>query len=343
MDHYKNDFDSTNVFLFVIRWWKHIGIICFVAALAGAVFSGPKFITPMFESVVTMFPASSASISKAVLGGQDFLQYGNIEDAERLLQVLGSAAIRDRVKERFNLLDHYGLKPGEKYRRTRFNQIYAENISSRRTQYGAVEVKVRDKDPALAAKLANHIAALADSVQNEMRFQRAQQAYEVAFENYEGLRQELKQAEDSLRQVMKTGIYDLGGQSSMLSRQLAIDLSAGNLRGVDAIDERLGVLGASGGAFIFLSTKIHHISAQMAAMQKRIQETRADLDNFLNFKFIIDPAIEAERKAYPVRWLIVFMATFGAGLMSIITLMVFENLSSKGIIKSKSLANNKSA
>ncbi len=343
MDHYKKDFDSTNVFVFIIRWWKHLGIICFVAALGGAIFSGPRFITPMFESVVTMFPASSASISKAVLGGQDFLQYGNIEDAERLLQVLGSVAIRKRVNDRFGLMEHYGIKPGQTYRRTRFNQIYSENISSRRTQYGAVEVKVRDKDPAMAANIANQIAALADSVQNEMRLQRAQQAYDVALENYEGLKLELRLAEDSLREVMQTGIYDLGGQSSMLSRQLAIDLSAGNLRGVNAIDERLGVLGYSGGAFIFLSTKIHHISFHLATMQRRIQETRADLDNFLNFKFIIDPAIEAERKAYPVRWLIVFLATFGAGLMGIIILMILEQLASKGIINHKSLANNKTA
>jgi len=343
MDQNKKDFDSTNVFLFIIRWWKHLGIICFAAALAGAIFSGPRFITPMFESTVTMFPSTTSSISRAVLGGpgatrQDFLQYGDVEDAERLLQVLGSVAIRDRVKERFNLMEHYGIGLEEKYRRTRFNRIYAENISSRRTQFGAVEVSVRDKDPVMAADIANEIAALSDSVQNEMRYQRALQAFEVARLNYEGLLQELKLTEDSLRKVMQSGVYDLEGQSSMLTQQLAIDLSAGNTRGVRAIEERLSAIGQSGGAYIFLSTNIQHISYNLVTLQRRMQETKTDLDNFLNFKFIIDPAFEAERKVYPTRWLIVFLATFGAGLMGVISLMVFENLLAKGLITEKKKA-----
>lgn len=343
MDNFKNDFDSTSIFLFFLRWWKHLFIVCFLAALAGAIFSGPRFITPKFDSVVTMFPASSTSISRAVLGGQDFLRYGNIEDAERLLQVLGSVAIRDRVRDRFDLMTHYGIKPNEKFRRSRFNQIYAENVATRRTQFGAVEVKVRDKDPVMAARLANEIAAQADSVQNEMRLARAQQAYQVARDNYDKLHRELRLAEDSLRMVMQTGIYHIEGQSSMLSRQLAIDLSAGNRQGVNVIEERLDALGEGGGAFIYLSAKIHHIAYNLTVMQTRINETRADLDNFLNFKFVIDPAIEPERKAYPVRWLIVFLAAFGAGFMGIVTIMIYENLQSKGIIPRKTPANNKTA
>lgn len=344
MDQNKKDFDSTNVFLFIIRWWKHLAIICLIAALAGAVFSGPRFITPMFESTVTMFPASTASISRAVLGGpgsQDFLQYGSVEDAERLLQVLGSVAIRERVAGRFNLMAHYGIAPDVQFRRTRLNRTYAENISSRRTQFGAVEISVRDKDPVMAADIANEMAALADSVQNEMRYQRALQAYQVAKINYEGLLEELRITEDSLRQVMKSGVYDFEGQSAMLTQQLAIDLSTGNTRGIRAIEERLSTIGEMGGAYLFLSTNIQHISFNLVSLQRRMQEAKTDLDNFLNFKFIIDPAFEAERKVYPVRWLIVFLATFGAGLMGVISLMVYENLASKGIISEKNLTGKK--
>ena len=343
MEYNKNDFDSTNVFLFIIRWWKHLGVICFVAALAGAIFSGPRFITPMFESTVTMFPASASSISRAVLGGQDFLQYGSVDDAERLMQVLGSVAIRERVKENYNLMEHYGIGPGEKYRLTRFNSTYAENISSRRTQFGAVEVSVRDKDPVMAAEIANGIAALVDSVQNEMRYQRALQAYNVASLNYKSLLSELKLTEDSLRKVMQAGVYDIEGQSSMLTQQLAIDLSTGNNPGIRAIEERLSAIGEKGGAYLFLSTNIQHISFNLVTLQRRMQETKTDLDNFLNFKFIIDPAFEAERKVYPVRWLIVFLAVFGAGLMGVITLMVYENLVDKGIIAQKKSSGKKTA
>ncbi len=102
-----NAFDSTNVFFFFVRWWKHLFVICLIAAVAAVIFSSPFFITPKFQSTVIMFPTTTTSLSRSVLAGanvpgQDFLEYGEVEDAERLLQVLASANIRDRIVERFN-------------------------------------------------------------------------------------------------------------------------------------------------------------------------------------------------------------------------------------------------
>jgi uncharacterized protein involved in exopolysaccharide biosynthesis len=60
-----------------------------------------------------------------------------------------------------------------------------------------------------------------------------------------------------------------------------------------------------------------------------MQEARADLENFVPFKFLIDEAFVAEKKVYPVRWLIVFLATFAAGFMGTLSIMTYENLTQK--------------
>jgi hypothetical protein len=348
MEAQRNEFDSTNVFMFIIRWWKHLAIICFIAALAAAIFSSPRFITPKFESTVTMFPAGTTSISRSVLGGpaggrQDFLQYGEVEDAERLLQVLGSGAIRDRIVQRFNLMQHYDIPEDARFRHTRLTKTYQNNISFRRTQFGAVEISVRDKDPAMAADIANEIAAQVDSVQNEIRFERAVQAYEVARKQYNDLMELVKATEDSLRNIMRAGVYDIEGQSSMLTQQLAIELANNNIAGIRAIEERLKPLGEYGGSYMFLSTYLERSSESLSGLQRRYQEARADMENFASFKFIIDHAYESERKVYPVRWLIVFLATFAAGFGGIMILMVYENLESKGIIPSRKQKTTKPA
>ncbi len=337
----KNDvFDSTNVFLFIIRWWKHLFVICFLAALAAAIFSAPRFITPKFQSSVTMFPASTGSLSRSVLAGsagarQDFLQYGEVEEAERLLQVLESGNIRDRVVRRFNLLEHYDIPEDAKYKQTSLAQQYSSNISFRRTQYGAVEINVRDKDPAMAANIANELAALVDTVQNELRLERAELAYLVAKTQYETLLDQARQAEDSLRFIMSQGVFDLEGQSSMLTRQLAMDISSRNTEGVQKLEERLATLGEYGGAFLYNQAYLQNITEHLIMIQRRYHEAKSDLENFLPFKFIIDTAFEAERKVYPVRWIIVFLSTFAAGFMGIMIIMVYENLQTKGIIKGK--------
>ncbi len=341
MKEQKTDiFDSTNVFVFIIRWWKHLFVVCFLAALAAAIFSSPRFITPKFESTVTMFPTTTASLSRSVLtsgaaAGKQFLEYGEIEDAERLLQVLESANIRDRVVERFDLMQHYGISEDAQYRRTQLIQEYRGNVNIRRTQYGAVEVSVRDKDPLMAAAIANELAALADTVQNEIRLERAQLAYNVSKEQLAELERQVKVIEDSLQMIMQKGVFDIAGQTKMFARQMAKDISSGNIDGVEALERSLGNVASHGGAYLYTSTYLWGISGQVVQIQRRYQEAKADLESFVPFKFVLDYAFEAERKVYPVRWLIVFVSTFAAGFMGVMILMVYENLLTKGIIKTK--------
>lgn len=336
----KTDFDSTHIFMFIIRWWKHLAIICAVAAIAAVIFSAPFVITPKYQSTVTMFPSQSVSLSRSALGiaagTRDFLQYGDIDDAERLLQVLGSSEIRSRIIERFNLIDHYDISWDHQYLYTIVNRTYLNNVSFRRTEFGAVEINVRDESPAMAADMANEIAALVDTVQNEMRYDRALLAYEAAKTQYRNTQQEIRNAEDSLRIIMKKGVYDYEGQTAMLFRQLAQDLSAGNLRGVEAIEERLEAVGDYGGTYMHLSNYIKESSESLATAHRRYQEAKADLDNFVSFKFIIDEAHESERKVYPTRWQIVVISTFAAGFLGVVFLMIYSNLEKKGIIKVKS-------
>jgi len=330
-----NEFDSTNIFLFFLRWWKQLAIVGFTAAVLAAIFSSPFFITPLFESTVVVFPAKSSSLSRAVFGSNvDFLEYGDVEDAERLLQVLESTAIRDRIVERFDLFTHYEIPEDSEFRNTTFRKIYNSNISSSRTIYGAVEIKVRDKDPEMAANLANEIAALADTIQNEIRQERALMAYKTAVQRYENLKREIIKTEDSLRTVMSRGIYQYDTQSEMFTRQLAIDISNNNQRGIRELEDRLGVIIDNGGEFLTQRAHLEQVSRSLSGVQRIMEEARADLENFVPFKFLIDEAFIAEKKVYPVRWLIVFFSTLAAGIVGILGIMTYENLTKKGIIKS---------
>lgn len=334
-DH--KDSDVSGIMLFVLRWWKTIASIGFIAAVGAAVFSAPIFITPKYDATIVLFPATSASLSRSVLGGPgaapDFLQYGDIVAAERLLQVVASGAVRDRIEERFNLMEHYEIEEHERFRKFRFQRMYSQNVSARRTPFGAIEITVRDKDPALAARMANEIAALADTVKNEIRRQRARQAYEVAKAHYQAYLNDLNELNDSLRVIMEAGVYDILGQSGMLHRQLAIDLSAGNTRGAEAIKNRLNVLGEKGGQYIFLTTSIQNLSENHVVAHRRMLEAKSDYENFMTYQFVVDPAIEPDKKSFPTRWLLVVLVSLSASLLGAFVIMLFEQMAEKGIIK----------
>lgn len=330
------EFDSTNIFMFFVRWWKHLFILGFAAIVLSVVFSSPWFITPKFESTVSMFPSKSHSIGQAVFNPHlDFLDYGTVDDAERLMQVLESGNVRDRVVEKFDLMSHYEISPESPQRNSILRNTYRSNVSSNRTPYGAVVVTVRDKDPQMAADIANAIASIVDTVKNELRQERALMAYQVAKERYDLVVNEITSSEKSLRGVMSMGVEEYESQAEMLTRQLAKDLSANNIAGIRAIEERLEVIRQHGGRFLANKAHLQQTSHSLIGALLSLQSAEADLNNFVSYRMMIDEAYPAERKAYPVRWLIVFLSTFAASFMGVLVLMGYENLKKHGVIASR--------
>jgi len=341
MEQNRKDFDVAGLLMFFLRWWKHLGILCIVAAAAAAIFSGPTFITPKFDAVTTLFPATTSGLSRTVLAGpgmarDDFLQYGGTVAAEHLLQVLGSSVVRERIAAHYNLMEHYEIPADERHPKTVLKRLFDQHVSFRRTVFGAIEIKVRDKDPVLAAQMANHIAALADTIKNEMRQQRALQAYQVAQASYEAMRLEVRNSLDSLQTVMQGGVTDILGQSAMLFQQLAIDLSTGNVQGAEAVNRRLALLGEKGGAYIFLTAEIQNLVNELAHLQRRKFDAKTDLESFMTYKFVLDPATVPDKKSYPIRWLVVALVTFATGFLAMISLLVYEQFFAKNVVKKSS-------
>ena len=80
------DFDSSSLVIFLYKWRKPLLIVIIIAAFGSWFFSCPWFITPKFQSTVIMYPASTSSVSKALLSdqsakGQDLMAFGEDEQA----------------------------------------------------------------------------------------------------------------------------------------------------------------------------------------------------------------------------------------------------------------------
>ena len=159
-----------------------------------------------------------------------------------MLQVLNSNRIRDKVIERFNLMDHYGISLNSKYPYTKLNKLYDSRIRFRRTEYNAVRITVMDADPAIAAKIANDIAELYDTTMNAMQKEVAVKAFQLVDTEYKNLCAEMAVLEDSLNTLRSLGVFDYEAQVEMLSQQLAVELGKGNNQGVKNIQDHLDIL-----------------------------------------------------------------------------------------------------
>ena len=107
--------DNSSLFTLVYKSRKKIILVSFVAAIIAAVVS--LFIPNKYKSEVILFPTMNLSTGKALLNEyNDFLEIGEEEELEHMMQILQSNEIINRVVEKYDLINHYEIDTSnEKY------------------------------------------------------------------------------------------------------------------------------------------------------------------------------------------------------------------------------------
>lgn len=322
-------FDSTSLIEFFWRWRKPLIIIGIAAVLVSSAIA--LMIPEKFKSTVIMFPVQSNAISKALLtedfsGKQDILQFGEEEQAEQMLQILNSDEIRNKICKKYDLMIHYRIDPTDRFKNTKLFEIYNENITFKRTEFMSVRVDVMDEDPELAADMANDIAALLDSTKRRMQRDRAMQAFHIVEAEYLKKRGEVDRMQDSMQKLNELGMYDYESQSEVTSQAYAKALSEGNQRAITSLEEQLKIISQYGSAYMAVRENLYIQREQLNLLKKKYEEAKVDADAVLSYKFIVNPAYAAERKSYPVRWLIVVVSTGASVVFGILFLILFDNI-----------------
>ena len=317
-----NTYSSKYLCKLLVEYRKPILIILAVAALCAVIFSAPYFITPLYKSTTVIYPTSSNSISKVLISTtyqseKDIMNIGEDEQTEQMLQVLNSNRVRDKVISRFNLMEHYNIKGNSKYPITKLNKLYDARIKFRRTEYNAVKITVLDADAALSARIANEIAEIFDSTMNQMQ-------KEVAIEAFRIVEQEYNTLEDSLNTLRRLGVFDYESQVEMLSQQMAVELGRGNTQGINNIQKQLDVLAEYGGASYAINERLDNDRLQLSLVKSKYEEAKVDATEFIPHKFVVTSAFQAERKSYPVRWIILVVTVLSTFLLLIFCIVVYD-------------------
>lgn len=324
-----NTYNSKHLCKLLLDYRKPIIVIMAIAALMAIIFSSPYFITPLYKSTTVLYPTSSNSISKVLIStststDKDVMNFGEDEQTEQMLQVLNSNKVRDKIIERFNLLDHYNIKANQKYPFTKLNKLYDSRVKFRRTENNAVKITVLDSDPEIASRMANDIAEIYDSIMNQIQKEVAIPALETVEKTYFGLCEEMQMLEDSLNTLRKLGVYDYEKQVEMLSQQYAIELGKGNTAGINAIQKQLDILAEYGGASYAINERLDNDRLQLSLVKIKYEEAKVDATDHIPHKFIVNSAFTAERKSYPIRWIIVTVTVCSTFIILMLLIIIFE-------------------
>ncbi|MGC9330529.1 MAG: Wzz/FepE/Etk N-terminal domain-containing protein [Bacteroidales bacterium] len=329
--NYSSQFEANNLLDLLIKYRRPLVIVVFVAVVVSVVVS--LMIQEKYESTVILYPTSSASVSKSLLSDRatenDLLAFGEEEEVEQMIQVLKSSDIRDRIIEKLNLMVYYEIDTNARYPITNLHRKYDKNINISRTKYQSVEIKVLDKSPDTAVLIANTIADQFDSVMNQMKQERAAKALNLVEKEYLNQKEKLQNMKNKLDDLHSHGVFEFASQTEVYNDQYAKALADGNFKGANLIKEKLDTLAKYGAAYTYIISALEFEQKKLTEIESKYKEAKIDAEQNLPYKYVVSKAVKAEKKSYPVRWLIVMLSTVSVFLLAVIVLILFENLKKK--------------
>ncbi|MBC8265604.1 MAG: hypothetical protein H8E84_01425 [Flavobacteriales bacterium] len=320
-----NFLDNISLFSILYKWRKKIITISFAAAIIAAVVS--LFITNKYKSEVILFPTMNLSSGKALLNEyNDFLEIGEEEELEHMMQILQSNDIKQRVVTKFDLINHYEIDASKEKHYADLMKKYDEHVEFGITKYSSIRIAVLDKQPQMAANIANEIASLIDTVMNNLQKSMAQQGYQSLIRDRDFIVGEIKIMEDSIAKIRAFGINDYESQAEVLNEQWARAKIVNNHSAALVIEKMLATLSIYGGLYVSIRDQLIYIRGNLNHINKKINEHKLTAEEQLEHKFIVNAAVPALKKSYPIRWLIVLTTACASALMMIVLVVLKEQI-----------------
>jgi uncharacterized protein involved in exopolysaccharide biosynthesis len=319
--------NSTHLLRFIFDRRKTFFLIGVIAAALSSL--AALLMEEQFKSTVIMFATPQHSIGEQFyeeIKRNDLLEYGETEDAERLLQILNSDRIRTRIIEKYDLWMHYDINQSTAGAQSLLGKEYNSSVDARLTRYGSIEVAVLDRDPKQAADMANDIAFLADSVANRLRNERAQAALVYAGSSLNQVQTEIRDMENELGKLYELGVYDFATQIEGLNEQYATAIAKGANANAEKIRKQMAEISTHANDFNKLSNLIEAAYEREAILKKRFELMKLDAETQMPSAFVVDYAAPADKKSKPIRWLIVVMSVASTLALALLILLGAENL-----------------
>ena len=301
--------------------WKNknplitVGIIALVASSIVSLLMDEKF-----ESTVTLYPAKTSSVTfnEVITEDQSVSKFGENEEAEQMLQILESSSIRSKIIDKFNLLKHYEIDLESKYINTDLTKTYLENINFKRNNNGAVLITVLDKSPDTAALIANEIASLFDNTKNAMIHERALTDFKIKKEKLDKIIAQMQNLRDTMSKLSSLGVVTNDAYRALTEGYV----NSKDSEAKKSFKTKMNMTEKYGSLLKSYQVKVEFLSERLATMETSYEQAESDATSYLSHKFIVEKAYPAEKKAYPIRWLIVVLSTFSSFLLAIVGILV---------------------
>jgi uncharacterized protein involved in exopolysaccharide biosynthesis len=292
-------FNNSEILRIMYRRRKNLFVIAMIAVVLSAFFSSSLFIKPKFKSSAIIYPANVSTFS--------------IETAsEQMLQVLNSSDIVDSVVKKFDLVRHYKLDPNDPKVRTYVRAKFDDNVSIQKTQYESVEIIAWDTDPMRAYQIVKSIINYYNLKTRKMQQDIAREVVVVTRNRFLEKRRQVDSLTLSIEDLKTNyGILEYDVQARYAMRRYIKDLGHSG-PGSKEIETMVKNLTEKGEEFNLLKNALVTARGNMENLRTEYENALNDVKRELTFASVVTSPVVADKKSYPVRWLIVLIGTISA-------------------------------
>jgi uncharacterized protein YjgD (DUF1641 family) len=288
-------------------------------------------IAPQYKSTSIIFPIRQFSVSKLLVeqnvGNQeDYMQIGDEDDAEKVIQVLTSESLKLMAANHFNLWERWKIK-NDQYGPHNLRLKWDNMVKIKRTDFNSIKVEAYDYTANGAAEICNGIVRFCDSVRRNMTQTMADKALEIVKEEYESTIYRMNELEDSLQILRNLGVLDYKNDVEAYTKSYAKALEKGNSNGIKALEEKLNVLKKYGGAYLHVSENLRKYRFKFPVIKAKYDDAIVNQSKYLPFMFVLEKGQPDEYKARPYRTLIVLVTCLSTFLLTFVFLLFKENVS----------------
>jgi uncharacterized protein involved in exopolysaccharide biosynthesis len=314
---------SINAEPLLVLIWKNRKLFIIVGVLAAVVSSVASFMIPIkFKSVASMFPAKTTSLSMVERGipAQGVELFGEEEEGERMLAIL-----MNQIISKYDLFKHYKIDVKSATKNDQMAAATREHIQFQRTRYGSVDIIVWDANPDTAALIANDLARNFDIVKNGMISESQKQNYESLNREYLSLLKQVKEVQDTMAFFENLGVVsDEEPWAALIEQETEAMKQGGKL-----LAEIKPVMEANRkyrSIYRSFFTKNPFLIKRVEALKSNLDQIQSDVNSSMSHKYVIDYAAASDKKAYPVRWLVVVVSTVSAIFLLLTLLVIFQKI-----------------
>ena len=201
---------------------------------------------------------------------------------------------------------------------------FKDNISIGKTEYESVKMEILDIDPGVANEMVKSIISQFNEKERSLQKEKAIELVKIIKAQLDKKKVEMDSMEDAIKNIrVNYGILDYGLQTRYATKEYlhksgSDDKKEGTHVLINNIKEK-------GGEFVSLNEHIYKVRATYDELKVQYENSLRDVEKDLTYSNVVTSPFPADKKSYPVRWLLMLISACATLLFSVIVVSSLES------------------